>query len=121
MQHFEEGEVPVRRLTLVVFLILAVAIPAVAQQQYGSISGTALDKDKLALPGVTVTLAGPNMQGTRMAVTDLNGRFRFTPVPPGAGYTLKFELSGFATVETAGVSVGLSKDSQLTAEMASSQ
>ncbi|MCX7894819.1 MAG: TonB-dependent receptor [Thermoanaerobaculum sp.] len=105
------------------FLLTAVllATPAVAQQQYGSIAGTVVDNQQQPLPGVTVTLSGPAMQGTRVAVTDTQGRFRFVPVPPGKDYVIRFELAGFNTLEKTGVVVNLGKETSIAAEMALSQ
>lgn len=45
-----------------------------------------------ALPGVTVTLLGPHGD-SRVVVSDANGVYRFTAVPPGS-YQIRFELSG---------------------------
>ena len=50
-----------------------------------------------ALPGVTVTVRSPNLQGTRSATTTSNGDYVFNNMPPGE-YTITFELSGFQTV-----------------------
>lgn len=78
-------------------LLMAFAATAVAQQQYGRLEGAALDAQGLALPGVTVTLAGEAIIGTRVATTDVDGSYRFQALPPG-DYTLTFELGGFQTV-----------------------
>src|SRR2546427_3474375 len=44
-------------------MALFAAIPAFAQSPTGTISGHLVDATGLALPGVTVTLASPNLQG----------------------------------------------------------
>ncbi|MGE5236588.1 MAG: TonB-dependent receptor [Acidobacteriota bacterium] len=106
-----------RRFTLLALALALVAFPAVAQQQYGSVSGQVLDNNKQPLPGVSVSLSGETMQGTRTAVTDADGRYRLVPVPPGDGYTIKFELSGFNTVDTPGIRVSLGKETKINAEM----
>ena len=85
------------RKTLLAFLFLVVAVPAVAQQQYGRLEGAALDAQGLALPGVSVTLTGEAIIGTRNATTDVDGSYRFQALPPG-DYNIQFELSGFQTV-----------------------
>jgi len=110
-----------KRLCFLSILVLLVALPAAAQVQYGSVSGTVIDSQGQALPGVTVTLAGPAMQGARTAVTDLNGGFRFMPIPPGDGYTLTFELAGFNTLENSGLVVNLGRDTAVSAEMSLSE
>ncbi len=85
-----------RRASLA-FLFLAAAAPALGQQQYGRLQGSAIDAQGLALPGVTVNLAGDAIIGSRNAATDVDGSYRFQALPPG-DYTLTFELSGFQTV-----------------------
>ena len=49
------------------------------------------------LPGVTVSLSGQAVMGTRTAVTNEVGEYRIPGVNPGS-YTIRFELSGFATL-----------------------
>jgi hypothetical protein len=65
--------------------------------QTGAIRGTVHDDQGLAIPGATVTVTGPALQGTRVAVTDASGTYTFPTLPPG-DYTVQFELSGFASV-----------------------
>ena len=70
-------------------------------QTTGSISGRVADPAGTPLPGVTVEATSTSLQGTRTAVTDRNGAFRFPAVPPGA-YRVQATLSGFRTVEKDG-------------------
>ena len=53
--------------------------PAVAQtgQTFGEIMGKITDDQGGVLPGVTVTLSGPNAMGTPTAVSGTNGIYRF--------------------------------------------
>jgi len=51
-----------------------------------------MDPDNLPLPGVTITVASPALQGTRTAVTTENGDFMFLPA---GEYTVTVELQGF--------------------------
>jgi Ca-activated chloride channel family protein len=48
------------------------------------------------LPGATVTITDP-ATGSRTAVTDAAGAYRFVNVPPGR-YTVKFEMTGLSTM-----------------------
>ena len=50
------------------------------------------------LPGVTVTVRSPSLQGTRAAITDINGNYSLPQLPPG-DYSVVFEISGFGDVE----------------------
>ena len=86
------------RLTRV-WLLFAIALVltsslASAQSTNGAISGRVLDQTDLPLPGVTVTVEGPNLQGPRSAVTSANGDY-IVPLLPAGSYTVTFELSGF--------------------------
>src|SRR6185436_19476619 len=55
------------------------------------------DEQGLAVPGVTVTVTSPALQGPRVVTSDAQGNFVLPNLPPGA-YEVKYELSGFATV-----------------------
>ena len=72
----------------------------------GAINGTVTDATSAVLPGVTVTLSGPALMGTAVAVTDQNGVYRFSTVAIG-DYKLAFELSGFGSVSREGVRVSI--------------
>ncbi|HEY3383067.1 MAG TPA: TonB-dependent receptor [Vicinamibacterales bacterium] len=93
--------------TLIAFcLALAVAAGAAAQgNPTGTIRGQVVDPDKLALPGVTVTVTSPALQGARTAVTSANGDF-IIPFLPAGEYTVTVELQGFqAQKQTIGVAM----------------
>src|SRR5579884_2636701 len=83
---------PFLTIALVVCLI---AVSAFAQTT-ASLTGE-VRTDGKPLPGVTVTISSPNLQGTRTAVTGENGGYQFSGLPPG-DYKVTFELSGMATV-----------------------
>ncbi len=83
-------------------LIVAFALTASAQGlQTGVLNGTVRDATGGVLPGVTVTIKSPALQGTRTTVTDENGLFIFRGLPPGR-YSVTFELSGMETREERG-------------------
>jgi outer membrane receptor protein involved in Fe transport len=71
--------------------------------------------DGNALPGVTVTVSSPALQGTRTAVTDVNGTYNFSAVPPGE-YTVRFDMEGMQTV-TRTQRVGLGQTGRVDAEL----
>jgi hypothetical protein len=73
-------------------LLLVAALPAGAQSLTGTISGTIFDEGGGALPGVTVTMTGK--VGSRTAVTDAQGGYRFLALDPGT-YSVQAELTGF--------------------------
>ena len=61
-----------------------------------SLTGTVTAHDQ-ALPGVTVTIASPALQGTRSTVTGDAGAYLFPALPPGA-YRVTFTLEQMTTV-----------------------
>jgi len=94
--------------------IMVFALPALAQIPTGTVGGRVTD-GAIALPGVTVTVTSPNLQGARTAVTGVAGDYIFRFLPPGE-YKVRFELSGFQTVE-ASIKVSAAQNTQLDAEM----
>jgi outer membrane receptor protein involved in Fe transport len=109
-------------LALAVGLLLLAPFAALAQTT-GTIEGSVTDQSGAALPGVTVELTSPNLQGMRTAVTAADGRFRFPSLPPGI-YTVTGSLSGFGKVQKkatvtldATTSVALSLSLSTTAEV----
>jgi hypothetical protein len=72
------------------------AAPVLAQGvQTGIISGTVTSEDGLSLPGATVSVTAPTLQGARTAVADVNGNYVIRGLPPGE-YSVTIELSGMA-------------------------
>lgn len=68
--------------------------------QTGVLTGTATSSDGLSLPGATVAIKSPALQGVRTTVTDINGVYFFRGLPPG-DYTLTFTMDGMAEAERA--------------------
>ena len=102
---------------LVSLLLLCFTVPVLALELDGSISGTARDSSGGALPGVTVTVTSPVLQGSRTAVTKTDGSFQVTKLPPGQPYSVSFTLSGFRTLEITGLQVSVGKDTNASARM----
>src|SRR5688500_915700 len=89
----------------IVAMVTASAASAFAQGATSTITGRATDSSGGAMPGVTVSVSGPNrIGGARTAVTDDEGVYRFTQLPGGT-YTVKFELAGFTTLNVESVIV----------------
>ncbi|MGZ6987641.1 MAG: carboxypeptidase regulatory-like domain-containing protein, partial [Thermoanaerobaculia bacterium] len=92
-------------------MVLALAVLGLTanvaySQTTGGIDGTVTDANEAPLPGATVELRSPSLQGIRTAVTNTAGRFRFPSIPPGT-YAVTSTLSGFRRVERNGVKVNL--------------
>ena len=86
-----------RRAAAPVLLLLSLHAPAAAQPA-GTLEGVVTDSGGGALPGVTVTLAGPQAPPGAQRITGLDGRFSFEALPPG-DYVVVLVLPGFETRE----------------------
>ena len=78
--------------------LLLLCASVVQAQTTGNLEGTVTDQGGGPLPGVTIALTSPNLQGARSATTGADGRYRFPGIPPGS-YLVKASLEGFGTVE----------------------
>src|SRR5437764_15220063 len=85
-----------QRFTICFFLLLLVAAGAFAQGTTGALTGT-VTQAGANLPGVTVTVSSPKLQGTRTTVTNENGDYNFSALTPGV-YKVTFSLSGLTDV-----------------------
>ena len=88
----------------VTWLLAAGTVAPAFGQTLGSIEGTVADGQGLAVPGATVTLAGEALIAPQLAVTLVDGSYRFRALGRGS-YDLTFELSGFQTLVREGVVV----------------
>lgn len=80
-------------------LVLA-CVPTLAAAQRtttGTVAGRITDASGAVLPGVTLTVTSPEALGQFTAITDAQGMFRVTNLPP-AIYDIRAELAGFQTV-----------------------
>ena len=99
-------------LGLIALSFCVLAPSAAWAQTTGRITGRIADSTGGALPGVTVTVAGPALQGTRTSTTDATGEYRFANLPPGV-YIVKAELTGFKAAEQQDVRVGIDRVAQV--------
>ena len=103
-----------QRSSLLLAVFLLVSVSAFGQGTTGSLTGTIMHEGA-PLPGVTITISSPGLQGTRVAVSNVNGDFNFPALPP-ADYTVRYEMEGMATV-TRTVRLGLAKTERANAVM----
>ena len=99
-----------RMSALTVVAFLALTSFALAQGTTGTLSGTLTDSSGAVMPGVTVTLSGPSLQGVRTTVSDEQGFYRFRNVPPGPDYSITATLSGFRDAGQANIRVFLGQE-----------
>jgi hypothetical protein len=106
-------------LTILAVTSAFVAVPVLAQTT-GNVVGIVSDAGGIPLPGVSVSIRSAALQGTRTAMTGVDGGFRFPGVPPG-DYTVTATLSGTTTVERTSVRVALSETKTVNLIMGSSR
>jgi hypothetical protein len=86
-------------IAAVAIATLATSTSALAQgSQTGLLQGRVTDQEGLVLPGATVTVTSPNLQGARTVVTDETGNYIIRGLPTGR-YHVRIELSGMTPVE----------------------
>jgi hypothetical protein len=103
----------VKRFYLVLAALLLVSMAASAQTNSG-LTGT-VTLGGSPLPGATITISSPALQGVRTANSDVNGNYNFNGLPPGQ-YTVRFDMESMQSVTR---TVGLTLDgiSRADAEM----
>jgi len=96
----------IRATTLLAILALLLPVTALAQtsRTTGALQGTVTDTQGSPLPGVTVTITSPNLQGSRTEVTDANGKYVIPSLPPGT-YRAEYSLSGVKNAVREGIEV----------------
>jgi len=101
------------RKSLLAVGVILLLVPGLLQAATTSrLTGTVVDKDDVALPGVTVSLSSDVLiGGTHVAITDVNGNFAYNLLPPGS-YTVRTDLAGFRAGEVT-ARVALDRDTQV--------
>ena len=105
-----------RNFAALALVLLAVATGAFAATT-GTLFGIITDADGSALPGVTVTVTSPALQGSRTTTTNAGGEYSFPLLPPGE-YRVEYALSSFETVIRTGVVVNLDQATKVNVPMA---
>jgi Carboxypeptidase regulatory-like domain/TonB-dependent Receptor Plug Domain len=95
---------PLRAVLLCVLVLMAPHL--YAQRTTGDLLGVVRDASGAILPGVSVSVTGPNIAGAQTTITTENGSYRIGNLPPGT-YTVTYELSGFKTVVLQGLRVNV--------------
>lgn len=97
-------------------VLLLIAGSAFAQATTtGAISGTTTTSDGVAIPGVTVSVTSPVLQGARTAYSGDNGDYIVRGLPPGK-YTAEFTMEGMAPIKRS-LEVELGQTSKLDVAM----
>src|SRR5690349_20001586 len=103
----------IRRCAFAAFVVCAFLVQfSAAQVTTGTINGRVNDASGAVIPGVTVSLTSPVIQGVRTALTDEAGNYRFLLLPPGT-YRVAYELPGFQKLVRDGIIVEVTKTATL--------
>ena len=99
-------------VSILVVLILTVPTGARAQTFRGGVQGNVTDTTGAALPGVDVTATNEATGLARSAVSDAEGNYFLSELPPG-NYSIKAALSGFTTQTVSGLRVEVSQNQRV--------
>ncbi len=108
----EEEKLIKNSIKVLLVLLLTIGLSSFTSAQgilSGSVSGRVVDNENYAIPGCSVTLEGPKLQGLMTFVTSATGSFRFPSVPPGDGYQLTFDMPGFQSTIRKDIRVSVGK------------
>lgn len=103
---------PLHSLTGALLVTSALAVPALAQLQTGSILVKATDEKGGVMPGVAITISSPVLVTSTTGTTDAGGAYRLPGLPPGT-YSVKFEMAGFQTTLRENVVVNVGQTTSL--------
>jgi len=98
--------------TLAVFAMISLLFVSASMAQTnttGSVEGTITDQNGAVVRGVSLTLSGPGLLRDQTAVSDDNGYYRFSSVPPGRYTLTSAAISGFQGTKQDRVEVNLTK------------
>jgi len=103
-------------LALVFTAAFGLAISASAQQTLGGITGTVLDPQGAAIPGVAIDAVSAQTKLERQTTSNGQGSYQLNDLPIGT-YTLTFTLSGFVTERIPGIVVQADRTVTLPAQL----
>jgi hypothetical protein len=98
-------------------VLLAVLLPLAAQAQTSTLIGTVLDAEsRVPVTDAIVTATSPSLGRALTTVTDAQGRYRMTGLPPGL-YTLRFEKEQYDPYARADIPVRLNRTVRVNVEL----
>lgn len=105
------------RVAAALFAVLTLLPLTAFAATTGNIAGLVSDSTGAGLPGVTVTVTSPNLQGSRNTVTNASGDYTLSLLPPG-NYHVEYALGGFDTITRDNVRVSIDTTTPLNITMA---
>jgi hypothetical protein len=99
-------------MLMVLFLLVVVCLTSdvvLAQSNNATLSGTVVDQNGAAVPGVAVSVINPATSLERNTTSDEHGRFTVPLLPPGS-YTLMAKREGFKIVRSENIVLNVNDD-----------
>ncbi len=98
-----------------IFVVLALLLASATAMAgtTGNLTGYVVGPDGAPLPGVTVTVVAPVLQGSRTVTTDSQGFYRVTQLPPGDNYDARFESTGYKPTVRSGIVIHIDETIKL--------
>jgi hypothetical protein len=104
------------RITTFAVVLVALLVPvagfAQTSRTTGALTGVVSDTSGTPLPGVTITITSPQLQGSRTTVSEANGEYLFATLPPGT-YRAEYSLAGVGTAVREKVLVNLTQTTKV--------
>ena len=82
------------RIALAALAAALTVVSTTHAQTAGILRGPVIDPQGAAVPGVTVSVVSPSLQGPREAITDQTGGYAVLGLPPGT-YEMTAAIAGF--------------------------
>ena len=80
-------------------IVILTSLPACYGQGVSGMTGTVTDQSGAAVPNVAVTLENKTTGQKYNTTSGATGFYRFSDLPPGAGYEASFTAKGFAPLQ----------------------
>jgi hypothetical protein len=105
-ESFRNGDAmkPFFRLTVALFLLIALSAFAQSPSTGAQLSGTVLDPNGGLVPGATVSLRSASSGIEQTAISDASGGYHFLLVPAGQ-YSISVQASGFSKFTGKGITL----------------
>ena len=100
-----------QELLICFFLLFASSLMAQTSST-GALTGRVTDPTGAVVPNAMVTATSLDTSQSRSAMTDADGTYKFSLLPPG-NYKLRIEASGFSTVEIPSVAITVTETAVL--------
>ena len=107
----------IRIVGLGIPLLLALALPALAQQGTAELGGRVVDETAAALPGVAIVITNEESGVYREIVTGADGNYFAPQLIPGR-YKISAKLASFKTFERGGLIAAVGKTLTINITMA---